>query len=173
MQKKKFRPRCRLFVENEPSHVTPLPGAAYLQKLMDIVGSAQSNVDIMMYQWVWYPSGEDKILQQFNRALVGLLKRGVRFRVIMNIESHGHKLTRENVNTAEILKSFGAKVKFGPKFPTTHGKMFIVDEKYVFLGSHNLSQRAVTVNDEVSVMVQSNKVCAEYKRYFDTMWNRI
>lgn len=163
---------CRLLCENEDASVTPLPGNSYVQKLIDVVGQARHSVDVMMFQWVWYKGRGKLRVQQFNRGVVGCLKRGVKFRVVLDRNTHGQAVTKQNLNTADILRDHGAKVKFGPKFPCMHAKIFIIDDNIVVLGSHNLSDRATSMNEETSVLIYSRKVAMEYKRYFDSVWSR-
>ena len=163
----------RLMCENENAVVTPLPGGSFIQKLTEIVGQAKYSVDVVQYQWVWYPRDHDNLLQKFNRGVVGVAGRGVKFRVILNIEASGHKITRENSHTQRILAEQKIHVKFGPQFPTTHSKIFIIDDQFVVIGSHNLSKRSVTVNYESSVLINSRAVAQEFKRYFETLWTSI
>ena len=168
----KSRFQTRLMCENEEAVVTPLPGNAYIQKLIDVVGQAQHTVDIMMFQWCWYKGRNHLHIQKFNQGVIGLLKRGVKFRVIMDKQTHGQSVTKQNLHTAEFLRENGARVKFGPQFPCMHSKIFIIDDNIVVLGSHNLSDRGTSMNEETSVLIYSRKVAMEYKRYYESVWNR-
>lgn len=162
----------RLMVENCRALVTPLPGGAYIQKLTQVAGEAQVSINVMQYQWNWYPFQPENPLQKFNLGIMGLARRGVKFRVLLNIEAVDHRLTGINQRAKRNLESAGAKVKFGLKFPITHAKLFIVDSSLVILGSHNLSSRAVTANDETSVLIKSKGVATEFERYFNVLWQR-
>lgn len=162
----------RLMVENCRALVTPLPGGAFIQKLTQVVGEAKASVDVIQYQWNWYPFQPNNPLQKFNLGVVGLVRRGVKFRVLLNIEAVNHRLTGINMRAKRNLESAGAKVKFGLRFPITHAKIFIVDTDLVILGSHNLSSRAVTANDETSVLIKSKSAAVEFERYFNALWQR-
>jgi len=76
-------------------------------------------------------------------------------------------------NTIRNLQDAGVSAKFGPSSPITHAKLWIIDQEITVLGSHNMSRRAVTVNDEASVKIVSKEVAGEFTRYFEALWNRL
>jgi phosphatidylserine/phosphatidylglycerophosphate/cardiolipin synthase-like enzyme len=162
----------RLLLENAEGLITPLPGNCYLPTLRKIVGSAKASVDVIQYQWNFMPHEPTEPLQQFNQSVITQIRQGVKYRVLLNIENNAHKITRINQRTKEALSSVGASVKFGPRQIITHSKLFIVDDQFVILGSHNLSKYSTSQNDEVSVLITSRQVAAELKRYFDLLWAR-
>ena len=162
----------RLLCENIEAIVTPLPGSTYLPILRKIVGGVNHSVDVIQYLWSFYPYEGTLPLQQFNQDVMGQIRKGVKYRILLNIESVAHKITRINQQTKKNFESIGAKVKFGPVSQITHAKIFIVDDQFVILGSHNLSKRSVSRNDEVSVLINNRAIAMEYKRYFELLWVR-
>jgi len=168
--KNRFLPR--LMIEDIEAVVTPLPGLTYLTKLRQIVGGAKLSVDVIQYQWNFYPYEKTLPLQQFNEDIMNQIRAGRKYRVILNIADRGTKIARINNNARKNLVSAGAKVKFGSRFVITHAKLFIIDDRFVFLGSHNLSKFAVAQNDEVSILINNVTIAMEYKRYFDLLWSR-
>lgn len=162
----------RLMVENCQSLVTPLPGGAFIQKLLEAIGGAQHRVDALQYQWNFYPHKPESPMQELNNAVMGASRRGVKVRVYLNIESYSHNLSAINNRAKANLTNAGIAVKFSPQFPIMHSKIFLIDDDIVVLGSHNLSHRSVTVNDETSVLIKSREVCMEFRRYFELLWTR-
>ncbi len=162
----------RLLVENCQSLVTPLSGGAYIQKLLEAVGGAQSSIDAIQYQWNFYPHKPDSPMQELNTAVMGASRRGVKVRVQLNMESYSHNLSAINTRAKTNLSNAGVSVKFSPQFPIMHSKIFLIDDDITILGSHNLSHRSVTVNDETSVLIKSRDVCMEFRRYFELLWVR-
>jgi len=162
----------RLLCEDVDAIVTPLPGNTFLPILRKVVGGVKYSVDVIQYQWNFYPYDKGLALQQFNENVIGQIRKGIKYRVLLNIESVTHKITRANQQTKRNLESVGAKVKFGPQSVITHSKIFIVDDQYVILGSHNLSKFSVAQNDETSVLINNRTVAMEYKRYFNLLWAR-
>jgi hypothetical protein len=164
--------KTRLMLENCDAIVTPLPAGSYIQMLDQMVAGSKFNVDVIQYQWNWYPFKPTDPLQKFNVGVLGTIRRGVKFRVLLNVEAINHRITAVNKQAERNITGAGGKVKFGPQFPITHAKLFIIDDDYVILGSHNLSSRSVTCNDETSILIKSRPVVNEYRRYFNTLWNR-
>lgn len=162
----------RLMCENIEATVTPLPGNVYLPILRRVVGGARYGVDVIQYMWSFYPHDKNLPLQQFNQHVMGQIRKGIKYRILLNIESVAHKITRINQQSKKNFESIGAKVKFGPTSQITHAKIFIVDDQFVILGSHNLSKRSVSRNDETSILINNRTIAMEYKRYFELLWAR-
>ena len=153
--------------------ITPLPGKTYFISLMEEISKARFSIDIMQYQWNFYPGKPDNPVQKFNQLLLNKVRNGVKCRALLNKEGREQQLTVINMKASKYLKEAGAIVKFGKTFPITHAKLFLIDDSVSFIGSHNLSGRAFTVNNEVSAMVNSKPVTLEYRRYFDSLWSRL
>ena len=94
----------RLLVENVDAIITPLSGGLYLPMLQSIVASAKLSVDVIQYQWNFYPHEKDNPLQQFNQGILSQIRNGIKYRVILNIESITHKITRFNQRAKDNLE---------------------------------------------------------------------
>lgn len=162
----------RLMIENVEATVTPLPGGAYFQKLQEVVGGARYSVDVIQYNWNFMPFSPEKKLQQFNQHVIKQIRKGVKYRVLMNSKGLNLKGSKTNQAAKRHLENAGAKVKVASGSCITHAKLFIVDDQFVILGSHNLSTSSVERNDETSILVNSREVAMEYKRYFNLIWER-
>lgn len=162
----------RLNVQNIEAKITPLCGRAFIYKLQEYVGKAQSQVDVIQFQWRWYPQHPDYPLQQLNMNVYNQIKAGRKYRIIINSSRASKNLSAINNRAERYLTEAGATVKRGSNSIITHAKLWIIDETYVFLGSHNLSHSAAIFNDEVSILIENVTIAREYKRYFETVWNR-
>ena len=109
-------------------------------------------------------------MQRINRTLLAKINAGVKTRILLNKEGRGAHLTAINMRAKRYLSEAGAKVKLGRTFPINHAKLWLFDDDSTILGSHNLSNRSVTVNNEVSVLIKARSVLMEYRRYFDLIW---
>jgi len=161
----------RLMVEDVFSTVTPLPGQAFIGKLISCVGEIKYSLDIIQYQWNFYPAKPGSKIQELNRAVISQAQNNKKIRVLLNREGRGANLTKINMEAMKFLSEAGIEVKFGRTFPITHAKLWIFDDDAVILGSHNLSTRSVTVNNEVSALIKSRPVALEFKRYFNSLWD--
>ena len=160
-------------VEDCPGSITPLPGQTFFKKLFDVVGSSKHSIDIIQYQWNFYVNAPNNPMQRLNQLLLEKIRSGVKCRVLLNKEGRGQHLMAINMKAARYLSEAGASVKFGRTFPITHAKMWLIDDDLSFVGSHNLSGRSLTVNNEVSVLINSRPVLFEFRRYFDVLWTRL
>lgn len=102
--------------------------------------------------------------------LVRARRRGVDVTVILE-QNRGKNdtLTETNRQTAALLARGGVKVYFDSPRTTTHVKAAVIDSRYVYLGSHNLSQSALQYNNELSVMIDSPALAAEVLSYLERL----
>ena len=162
-----------LMVEDVDAIVTPLPGQTYYLKLIESINQVKLNIDVMQYQWNFYIGKPDNPVQMLNQALLNQIRNNKKCRVLLNKEGRGQHLTAINMKASRYLVEAGAVVKFGRTFPITHAKLWLIDDDIAILGSHNLSGRSFTVNNEVSVLINSRGVCQEFRRYFNVLWDRL
>jgi len=160
-----------LLVEDVESLVTPLSGQTYIKKLIEVVSQAKYSIDVIQYQWNFYKGQPTSQIQQLNRTVIGKAETGTKIRVMLAVEGRSNHLTNINMKAKDILTRAGINVKFGRSFPITHAKLWVFDDDEVILGSHNLSNRSVTVNVETSVLIKSRSVAMEFKRYYNTQWD--
>ena len=121
--------------------------------------------------WKWYGHQAATAIQQFNLEVISAARRGVKVRVLMNIEHHTHHLTKVNTRTERILKNAGCEVKMAKVGGRTHAKMIIVDKNILVLGSHNLCKSSLSSNAECSIVLADFPVIKEYIDYFDSLWD--
>jgi len=160
-----------LMVEDAQSLVTPLPGQAFIQVLIKMIGQTKYSLEVMQYQWNFYSGKPNSLIQKLNRTVMAQAEAGKKVRVLLNKEGRGTHLMAINMKAQRYLGEAGIKVKMGRSFPINHAKLWIIDDDAVILGSHNLSSRSVTVNNEASVLIKSRAVAVEFKRYFNLLWN--
>lgn len=145
-------------------------GSDYPKRVIPLVVGAQNKIDILMYQWKWYSHESAGGVQKLNLAICRAAKRGVKVRVLLNIESHAHPITRINGRTAGFLEKAGVVIKWGSIGVTTHAKALLIDDDVLVLGSHNFSKGAFTRNQEASIIVKGREAIKDYRRYFDNLW---
>ena len=164
--------QTKIMIENAQASVTPLPGRAFIGMITNCVRLARLSIDIIQFEWKWYHHDHASTIQQLSYEVLQAARRKVAVRVLLNKEHPKHPLNSVNKNTILNLQEAGALAKFGPSSPITHAKLWVIDKEITILGSHNLSRRAVTVNDEASVKIISKEIAGEFTRYFEALWNR-
>jgi phosphatidylserine/phosphatidylglycerophosphate/cardiolipin synthase-like enzyme len=149
----------------ETCNVTVLKDGDYYPALLRTIDNAKHEIvmSFFLFKTNGYRSNyPDKLLH----GLIEAAKRGVSVSVILEI---GHdaksRVNRDNRATAGRLKNNGVTVYFDSPRATTHTKVVIVDKRYTFIGSHNLTASALKYNHEVSVLIDSSKIAEDMLRY--------
>ena len=119
---------------------------------MPIIQAAEHSIEVLTYDWKWYPENPEHEIQQLNISMVAAVSRGVKVRAYVQ--------DRQMVN---FLKSHGIKARLAENQATLHAKMLIVDDKQVVIGSHNLTHRAMSYNIETSVLIDDPDIVAHHK----------
>lgn len=130
------------------------------QRILGMLNAAQQRIDL-----------EEQSLQdeEVIAVLQRCLARGVRVRLISSPQT---PLERDpNEPGRQALRNAGAQVRY-LSTPYIHAKMFIVDERVAYLGSHNLTASALDFNRELGLAVTDEKIIAELSRVFAEDWAR-
>jgi phosphatidylserine/phosphatidylglycerophosphate/cardiolipin synthase-like enzyme len=150
--------------------ITPLIGGVFHRELIKAIDESKLWVRVVQYQWKWNIHQRHSLVQRLGAAILRAQKRGVAVSVILNQEAPNHHLTRINRVAGDNLARAGCQVKFYPPSVLVHTKLWIIDGRVVFLGSHNISTRSLSVNEETSVKIKSIPIARAFKSYFDTLW---
>ena len=103
-------------------------------------------------------------------ALIKAAQRGVAIKVLLERESGPEStINSENEYTARRLAKGGVTVYFDSPRERTHAKAIVIDSRYTFIGSHNLTSSALQHNREISLLIDSEDVAKETARYIEEM----
>jgi phosphatidylserine/phosphatidylglycerophosphate/cardiolipin synthase-like enzyme len=137
----------------------PVIGAEYVQKVVPLINSAIKSIDIIMYDWRWYLDRAEHPVQEFNRALVLAVNRGVRVRCLTNTD-----LLTKQLNDLKI------KARTLKDERVLHAKVIIIDDKLLVIGSHNLTSNAFTRNLETSVILEIPQGQDRFQQFFNNLY---
>jgi phosphatidylserine/phosphatidylglycerophosphate/cardiolipin synthase-like enzyme len=140
-------PPQAIIAGNFPRMVTPL------------IEAAKHSIDVIVYDWRWYPSISGSTVSKFNQAFVAAQKRGVKVRCLVN-----------NAEIALRLKSHGIQAHQPASEKMLHTKMILVDGTLLVIGSHNFTERAFSMNEEASILVEFPSDQHEFALYFEHLW---
>lgn len=131
----------------------------FLSEVCTYVEQAKESVKIMVYDWRWYPNDGANPVSLFNQTLVRASRRGVDVRGIVNSDV-----------VARALREAGLDVKKYNRHSLLHLKCILIDEKILITGSHNLTVPGLTMNHELSIIVDDQASCNFVARLFSDLW---
>jgi len=154
------------------AEVKAVIGSDYPKLVIPLLQGATQKIDIIMYEWKWYSHEQAGGMEKLNLAILERARSKINVRVLLNIESMGHAITKINSRTASFLQQRGVIVKFGQVGVATHAKMVIVDDRFCIVGSHNYSKGSFTRNQECSVLIEGGEAIRPFIDYFKLLWDR-
>jgi len=167
-------------VADDPAKIDAGPERSDLRispQLQATIAGAQS--DVLLISPYFVPSKPEE--QRF----VALAKRGVAFKVLTNslastdevpvhagYASHRRALLEGGVQLFELKPTSDAPTSVTDAGRSSgaslHAKAFVVDDRYVFVGSLNMDQRSKLLNTEMGVVVDSPQLAKAVKEFFET-----
>ncbi len=144
--------------------VTFLGNEDYFHTLIPYLTRAKQEIVVSMF--LFSPGDhETNRATQVKEALIDAAKRGVRVRVFLDQSEEQNFSTEANRSVAQELRRHRIKVKLDSPERTTHTKLIVIDQRYTFLGSHNLTNSALHRNNEASVLVDSPSIAQQALTY--------
>lgn len=151
------------------ANITLLKNLEYPEVLLKEIRGARKDVLFSFYLFKISESPNNKP-RRIAKELISARNRGVAVTVILEESNkQDDPLNIENHKTAALLSQKGIKVLFDSPLTTTHVKAAIIDNRYVFLGSHNLTQSALQYNNELSVRIDSKALAREVQGYLNQL----
>lgn len=142
-----------------------LTNADYFPALLKAIEEAQNEIFMSIFSFkagVYKNSYPDRIMGYLAKAV----KRGVTVIVILeNTKNPYDELNIQNRQTGKLLAEKGIKVYYDDPKTTTHTKLIAIDQKLVFLGSHNLTQSALKYNNEISILLKRPDLAKRSRDY--------
>jgi phosphatidylserine/phosphatidylglycerophosphate/cardiolipin synthase-like enzyme len=158
--------------EGYEANITLLKNQHYPEVLLREIRGARKDILFSFYLFKISESPQNKP-RRIAEELINAKNRGVNVTVILEKSNkQGDFLDFENRKTAALLSPKGIKVLFDSPETTTHVKVAVIDNRYVFLGSHNLTQSAMQHNNELSVRIDSKELAREIQGYLNRLATR-
>jgi len=145
-----------------------LPNLDYSTQALLIIKKANETIDVAMYSMAYYVNYTSDYSNILLEAIVAAKNRGVNVRVLVDDNTMTESLN--SLQSIIYLQNNGVSVKLDKnKSVTTHTKMVIVDNTFLFVGSHNWSYEGLQKNNEYSVMIKGD--LSNAIQYFQDLWN--
>lgn len=158
--------------EVDNGKITILEDRRYFETLIKKIEGAKKDIHISMY--IFKTSGKKiNSAVRVRDAIINAARQGVIVKVLLEREGEkGSSLNYENEYTAKKLGKGGVEVYFESPGERTHVKAVVIDGKYTFIGSHNLTASALQHNNELSLMIESEEVAGEIVKYIEAIINK-
>jgi phosphatidylserine/phosphatidylglycerophosphate/cardiolipin synthase-like enzyme len=148
---------------------TLLRNQEYCDVLLEGIREARSSI-VMSYYLFKIGTGGKNLPRRIADELTKAVRRGVSVTVILEqARDKQAELNRDNLHTAAILDQGGVKVLFDSPRVITHTKVTVIDDRYLFIGSHNLTQSALSSNNELSIRIDSPELAKEVKSFLEQL----
>ncbi|MGC8578766.1 MAG: phospholipase D-like domain-containing protein [bacterium] len=159
---------------NRTDNIQLLVDQEYYNTLMNDLSNARKNITVVMYlfKMTGYRSAlPDHIINM----LIKKHAQGVNVSVVLNIDRKNDlnevkdDLNQTNLEVAKQLQSKGITVYLDSPQRTTHAKIVVIDDRIVYIGSHNFTQSALKYNHEVSVRIVSTDMADKVLHYVEAV----
>lgn len=134
-------------------------GKEFPLKVIPLIKNARKTIDIIVYDWRWYPNQVGLNVQKLNNTIILKAKEKIKIRVLIN-----------NDKIINILKENGIETKKLNSGKTLHTKLMIIDGKYTIIGSHNYTQNAFNLNHEASIINDDPETAKKFTEYFNNLF---
>jgi len=154
---------------SHPAMVTMLPDHSFHSSLS--AGIRRAKKEIKGCFFIFKATGSHGNLpMSLVKDLIDARRRGVFVSIELEQDALGKgSVSEQNRRAASMLSEAGVKVRFDAPKTTTHVKAMVIDGRYVYMGSHNLTQSALKYNNELSVMIDSTEFAGEVGAYLDNL----
>ncbi len=134
-------------------------GREFPTKVIPLIKDAKKTIDIVVFEWRWYPDQIGSTIQKFNNEIIKASRKNCRVRVLVQSRKVLGPLQNCDIDARKLTSK-----------RLLHTKLMIIDNEIVVIGSHNYTMNAFTINHEVSAILQDEKVVKRLREYFQNLW---
>ncbi len=134
------------------------------KEILNNINNAKNTIDIAIYGYSKVPTIEE--------AIKSALKRGVKIRLVYDLNSEGHNIYPNTSELASIIKKYKNDGSSLEARNIMHNKFYIFDNKTLITGSANLSHTDMSgFNSNSIIVIQSPEIANIYTNEFNQMYN--
>jgi phosphatidylserine/phosphatidylglycerophosphate/cardiolipin synthase-like enzyme len=158
---------CSVLSALPAENVEVITNRDYFPAVIQLFEHAEKSIYVFMFSARIYIEYPDDVNWELMHGLIAAKKRGVDVKVILDASSWNTDNTLKNKHMADSLKAGGVEVYYDPLDVTSHPKLLIIDHRYTVIGSTNWSYYAIELNNEASVVIDSEPVAAAFEEWFN------
>lgn len=145
--------------------ITLLTNETYIDSLLVAISDAKKSIHIVNFKLESTSRPESRKLKKFFDLLVQKKIDGVYIDCLCQFSKQKKGTPSTNRNVLSRFLKNGIDVRYSID-QIVHAKIIIVDEKIIFLGSHNLSVKSVLSNIEASIVTDDSIVISTALIFF-------
>lgn len=139
----------------------------YYQSIINDLRNANETILVAMYSMIYDPDDSLDWANDLIRELVYADERGVNVSVVIEYRTYWDYMD-QNLEAYNYLLAHNVNVHLDSETSTDHMKLMIIDDKIVYVGSHNWSESALYYNHETSVKIVSEDIAKIFREYLET-----
>ena len=139
----------------------------YYQSIINDLKTARETILVAMYSMIYDPDDSFDWANDLIRELVYADERGINVSVVIEYRTYWDYMD-QNLEAYNYLLAHNVTVQPNTETSTDHMKIVVVDDKLVYVGSHNWSESALYYNHETSVKIVSEVIAEMFKEYLET-----
>lgn len=151
-----------------PGEVRGLADGEYYETLIDLINNARESIDAAMFLFKISEAPDNRPAKVLDR-LITARRRGVDVKVLLEDSGYDEEINSENRRVAKKLAQNDIQVDFDSPRTTTHVKMVVIDQRYLMVGSHNLTHAALANNHEYSVLIDNRDLARDALAYLRSL----
>lgn len=144
----------------------------YYKTLFPLLTRATKEILISAFKIEVPKTAKDYALKTILSPLTSQKSPRPNIRILLHWSQNTPGPPRENIIAAHYLSSHGIHIKHFKTTRIIHAKIIIIDEKYLILGSHNLSSSSLQHNLELSVLLHHPEPIQDARENFLHYWDQ-
>ena len=155
-------------ISTKEGTVSFIDGDLYPKVFLQDVAKARKSIKCAIYMFKLDMDDVNefqKPIPAMAASLVNASKRGIDTAIVMDLGRDDELTTKFNKITGKYLEDNGIKIVFDSPKQRLHTKMCVIDEKIIYIGSHNYTNSAMRYNSEVSTRIVSEELAKDAIKY--------
>ena len=151
----------RNLLANMSNHTNLYVKDSFFSVLQQRIASSRNRIYIIIYNWYFYKDKKECKIEIINDLILKKNAEGVDVKVVVG-----------NRTLLNFLREKNIKVRYNKLRGLNHAKVIIVDDDWCSVGSHNLSENALTRNEEASVVSTDKNLIDQCLLYFNNLYSQ-
>lgn len=144
----------------------------FLPELLKSLEQASSQILASVYFCKYVRRRATDPARKVINKLIEKSKAGIDVKIIFHIGMVKRQIPGWNLFISQDLRNEGVQTKLWKLKRILHSKLFVIDKKVVFIGSHNLSNTSLTESAELSMKYQGEEIGLKAAAVFGEWWKQ-